>query len=154
MDCLNLFDWNYPDTMLGIPINPTTPSFSTLLYRSLSLPPSLFPAHGLSLHVYPISFLYPNPRTSSSKFAATIFHSECGGAGVGGLPFSWLSCARSRIVTPCLRVLILIAYLTIRVLISWICEGHRIVRSSSWICICSDVIFNICVYACIVRYKK
>lgn len=88
MDCLNLSDWNYPDTMLGIPINSTT----------LFLYPSLL----LSFYFLPWSFssrlshLFANPGTSSSKFAATIFHSECGGARIGGLPSSWLSCARPR----------------------------------------------------------
>lgn len=87
MDCLNLSDWNYPDTMLGIPINSTT----------LFLYPSLL----LSFYFLPMVFLFTFIPSlcqpgSSSKFAATIFHSECGGARIGGLPFSWLSCDRPR----------------------------------------------------------
>lgn len=40
MDCLNLSDWNYPDTMLGIPIN---------LSRSPFLCGSLLPSHRILL---------------------------------------------------------------------------------------------------------
>lgn len=53
MDCLNLSDWNYPDTMLGIPINSTT----LFLF--------LFSTRGLSLHVYPISLPTREPVRAS-----------------------------------------------------------------------------------------
>lgn len=110
--------------MFGIPINPTI----LFLYPFVSSP-SLFlssaciSCHGLS----PLTFIPPlrQPGTSSSKSGTTIFHSGRGGARGGGPPFSRLSCARP-LVTPCLRVLILIAYLTIRAdPISRIREGRR-----------------------------
>lgn len=65
------------------------PSFSILLSSSLSI----FCPWSFSSR---LSHLFANLGTSSNKFAATIFHSECGGARIGGLPSSWLSCARPR----------------------------------------------------------
>lgn len=73
--------------MLGIPINPTT----LFLYSSLFLSLHFLLMVSFSSR---LSHRFANPGTSSSKFAATIFHSECGGARVGGPPFSWLSCTR------------------------------------------------------------